>query len=77
MNISKENEPIFVTCKGCGIEEYVDSWSQIEYHQWHRTDYYGMSTGHYCDKCFATNYPYRKDVYYDPGYCGERMDDDY
>jgi len=42
-----------------------------------RHDNYGLFTGHYCDDCYENNYPYRKDNYYDPGYAGERMDDDY
>jgi hypothetical protein len=42
-----------------------------------RQDYYGLATGFYCDDCYENHYPYRKDAYYDPEYCGERMDEDY
>lgn len=45
-----------------------------------RYDWYGISTGHWCDKCYESNrYPYKKSRYateeYD-GY-GERLSDDY
>lgn len=42
-----------------------------------RTDFYGLSTGYWCDDCYENNYTYRKDAYFDPSYAGERMDDDY
>jgi hypothetical protein len=75
--INMEDEPIIVTCKGCDRQQFIDSWDEVKYHEWMRSDYYGMCTGIYCNSCYATNYPYRKDAYYDPGYCGERMEDDY
>jgi len=43
-----------------------------------RHDWYGITTGFYCDKCYENNYPYRKDRYptiEHDGY-GERLDDD-
>lgn len=44
-----------------------------------RCDAHGIPTGSYCDKCYDTNYPYRKDKYptiETHGY-GERLEDDY
>ncbi len=73
----EDQEPIFVTCRGCEQQEQVQSWGEVKYHPWHRSDAYGLSTGHYCDECYENNYPYRRDRYYDPELCGERMDDDY
>jgi hypothetical protein len=73
----EENEPILVTCNGCHKQEQVDNWDQAKYHEWHRNDVYGLSTGVWCDDCYENHYPYRKDKYFDPDYCGERMDDDY
>ena len=59
----------FFECKGHGCDE----------EGFERYDWYGISTGHYCDKCYETNYPYKKERYateeYD-GY-GERLDTDY
>lgn len=44
-----------------------------------RHDYYGITTGHWCDDCYENNYPYKKERYatveYD-GY-GERLRFDY
>ena len=43
------------------------------------TDWYGITTGHWCDSCYESNYPYRKDRYPSlemDGY-GERIEDDY
>lgn len=44
-------------CRGCGRDNrdtYVDE----------RRDYYGISTGHWCDSCFNSSaYPYRRDAY--------------
>lgn len=56
------------TCKGChdvGAQE--------------RFDYYGITTGHYCDSCYENNYPYRKDRYATIEFDGhgERLDDNY
>ena len=55
-------------CRGCDSQGHE------------RHDYYGISTGHWCDECFESNrYPYKKTRYateeYD-GY-GERLDDNY
>jgi len=73
-----EEEIIEVTCNGCSNHENVNSWSEIKYHNWHRSDAYGLSTGIWCDECYeSSKYPYRKDRYYDLSYCGERMDDGY
>jgi len=72
-----EDELIIVTCNGCQKHEQVDSWQDVKYHNWQRYDAYGLSTGIYCDHCYEHNYPYRKDRYFDPSYCGERMDDNY
>ena len=42
-----------------------------------RHDHYGITTGYWCDECYETDYPYRKDAYFDPDFAGERMEDDY
>ena len=66
-------------CQGC--EKKADDGfnnGELIYHYWARNDAYGLYTGLYCDKCYnGSNYPYRKDEYYDPAYAGERMDEDY
>lgn len=41
-------------CRGCG-EDKTDTTE--------RKDFYGITTGHYCDDCYENNYPYRKDRY--------------
>ena len=48
--------------------------TQVQYHRWARNDAYGIYTGLYCDKCYKSNYPYKKGRYFDPAYCGERME---
>jgi hypothetical protein len=57
-----------VPCRGCG--EDADE----------RYDWYGISTGYWCEECYhGSEYPYRRDRYatieYD-GY-GERLDDEF
>ena len=63
-------------CNGDG--KYLARVSQIDYHQWARSDAYGIYTGLYCDKCYKDSniYTYRKDEYFDPAYAGERMEDE-
>ncbi len=52
-------------CRGCGTD------SDEKY------DAYGISTGRWCDTCYASpKYPYRKDRYDYEAY-GERLDDNY
>lgn len=58
-----------VPCRGCGSHESDE-----------RHDWYGITTGHWCDDCYESNrYPYKKSRYateeYD-GY-GERLGEDY
>ena len=65
-NMVQGTDEINFKCHGC------ESIYCMEQH-----DHYGMSTGYWCDDCYEHNYPYRKDAYFDPGYAGERMDDDY
>jgi hypothetical protein len=57
-------------CKGCG--EYHDD-VQLRY------DAYGIETGYYCENCYETNYPYRKDRYPTMEYhgYGEQLYDEY
>jgi hypothetical protein len=44
---------------GCG-----KSWPTETINVWRREDAYGIFTGYYCDKCYASSrYPYRKDRY--------------
>jgi ribosomal protein L40E len=61
-----------VECRGRGCGSY----STIERH-----DYYGITTGHWCEDCYNDDnqYTYRKDRYpiiEHDGY-GEQLDDDY
>lgn len=61
-----------IKCRGCECDTPME-----------RRDWYGITTGYWCDKCYddSSKYPFRKDRYptveYD-GY-GERLglDDDY
>ena len=40
-----------ISCRGCDKEGHE------------RQDWYGISTGHWCDPCYHSNkYPYRKDA---------------
>jgi hypothetical protein len=73
----EEQDELFITCNGCDAREAVQTFSDLKHHTWMRSDAYGLSTGCYCDDCYEHNYPYRKDNYFDPEFCGERMDDDY
>lgn len=62
----EKNTPV---CRGCG---------KCDNSVHERFDAYGITTGFWCNKCYDSDeYPYRKDHYFDPGYAGERMDDDY
>ena len=65
-------------CKRCDIGADADGQTDIQ-NNWveMRYDFYGLATGYFCDNCYDNNYPYRKDAYYDEGYAGERMDDNY
>lgn len=64
-------------CDGRG--NYVRKLHSVKEHRWARNDAYGMYTGLFCDKCYEdpSKYTYRKDRYFDPAYCGERLDNDY
>jgi hypothetical protein len=58
----------FIGCRGCEQEGHE------------RHDWYGISTGHWCDECYESDrYPYKRTRYateeFD-GY-GERLDDNY
>jgi hypothetical protein len=60
---------------GCGKEcEEGFNHGDLLYHHWARKDAYGLFTGLYCDSCYKSNYPFRKDDYHDPMYAGERME---
>mgnify|MGYP003646140649 FL=1 len=59
-------------CKNTGIY-YLPMCHPLEYHMWARNDAYGIYTGLYCDKCYKSNYPYKKHRYYDKSYCGEEL----
>lgn len=41
-----------------------------------RSDAYGIPTGYYCEDCYETNYPYRRDNYYDWLNAGEYLESD-
>ena len=60
-------------------EYYTPRCSPLEHHEWARNDAYGIYTGLYCHKCYEDKekYTYRKDRYFDEGYCGERLEGDY
>jgi hypothetical protein len=78
MDYNQENEQIDVICQGCEKKcDHGFNHGELVYHEWARNDAYGIYTGLYCDDCFENNYPYRTDRYFDPAYCGERMDEDY
>tara|TARA_R100001082_G_scaffold31512_1_gene16069 strand:- start:271 stop:486 length:216 start_codon:yes stop_codon:yes gene_type:complete len=64
-------------CTGCKEDSGYDI-RPIAYHDWARSDIYGIYTGIYCDKCYNDPfiYTYRKDNYHDPAYAGERLDPD-
>lgn len=65
--IEEGTEYIYKKCRHCGTV-----------HANERSDSYGISTGVWCEVCYnSSNYPYRKDRYYDPSYAGERMEEDY
>jgi len=60
-----------IPCRGCETTN-IDVIEE-------RHDYYGISTGNWCDDCYENNYPYKKERYateeYD-GY-GERLTNEY
>ena len=65
------------SCWYCGgYGQYLPKVDNIEYHEWARTDAYGIYTGLYCDKCYKDpeKYTYRKDRYFDEGYAGENLE---
>ena len=76
-NSEEETENDCWMCGGRG--NYIRRLHSIKEHRWARNDAYGLYTGLYCNKCYddPEKYTYRKDRYYDPAYCGERMDEDY
>jgi len=84
MDYPKEVNPDqVITCKGCGKTDDISDWASPrdarEYHDWVRSDAYGIYTGIYCEECYNSNkYPYRKDRYptaeTDPE-CGEFLND--
>lgn len=55
-----------IRCRNCDSTEASE-----------RNDYYGISTGHWCENCYQNNYPYRRDAYYDYLNAGEYLDDEY
>jgi hypothetical protein len=52
-------------CRECGNEGYE------------RSDWYGISTGHWCEECYEHHYPYKKERYETEEYdgFGERLED--
>ncbi len=63
-----------IKCRGCEktSDELENDYVEMQY------DNYDIPTGYWCNKCYnSSKYPYRKDNYFDPGYAGERMEDDY
>lgn len=57
---------ILEKCRECGDPDTLEMY-----------DAYGYSTGHWCEDCYDKRYSYRKDAYFDEGYAGERLEDDY
>ena len=66
-------------CGYCNGHGYFVQRVDINYHEWARNDAYGLYTGLYCEECYKdpTKYTYRTDRYFDEGYAGERMEEDY
>ena len=62
-------------CWKCGGRGSYTPQISVKYHDWARSDAYGIYTGLYCDKCYDDSniYTYRKDEYYDEGYAGEQL----
>jgi hypothetical protein len=55
------------SCRGCEVKDAEE-----------RFDANGITTGYWCNDCYDSNkYPYRKDQYFDPGYAGESLEEDY
>lgn len=55
---------ITTKCNGCGTVHAVK-----------RYDAYGIETGYWCDECYeGENYPYHKDLYFDPLFAGEHLE---
>lgn len=51
-------------CRGCESDDAYE-----------RSDYYGISTGHWCDHCYnSIKYPYKKDAYDPYNEMGTRPD---
>ena len=66
-----------IICEECKADSGYNV-RPVTTHAWAKTDAYGIYTGIYCDDCYNSDkYPYRKDYYHDPAYCGERMNEDY
>lgn len=57
------------------IIEFIPCRSCREKEGFLRHDAYGIPTGEYCDECYESKYPYRKDSYYDYLNAGEHMDE--
>lgn len=65
--IEEGDDYIYTKCRGCNTV-----WATERY------DRYNISTGNWCQECYdSAKYPYRKDFYFDPGYAGERLEEDY
>jgi hypothetical protein len=72
---------MIITCEGCSKTDDMSDWAtqNPRYHNWRRVDRYNIFTGYYCDGCYddPVKYTFRKDDYYDPGYAGERLEENY
>lgn len=53
----------FEKVSGSHILEFVPCRSCQDQEGFLRFDFYGIATGHYCDECYESDYPYRKDRY--------------
>ena len=62
-----------IPCRGCGKSNEQDEEINVQ----EEKDFYGYSTGYWCQNCYEHNYPYRKDAYHDWGHAGEYLDDNY
>jgi len=62
----------------CDYHDKQISCRKCDNRGFERHDYYGISTGYWCQDCYESDrYSYRRDAYYDYFNAGEYLDDDY
>lgn len=67
-----------IKCSICGKDSEIKFSVYIK-HPYERTDAYSIFTCYACDDCYEDEslYRYKKDLYFDPDYIGERLEGDY